>query len=283
MVAKRVDTGPSDAHLSEQIVLAAARLREAAQALKPCSPIRDLFPEEADEETAYRVQAENTARAVTAGRRLVGRKIGLTAKSVQQQLGVGTPDYGMLFADMCRSDDEDISAKHVLQPKLEAEIALVLDQDIVVEQPTIADMIRSVAYAMPAIEIVDSRIAGWNIRLLDTIADNASSGLFVLGGPPRRLEGLDLRACRMELSCQAAEGDAAIVSTGRGADCLGHPLNAAVWLARKMVQVGMPLRAGDIVMTGALGPMVAFTPGHRYEAVIEGLGSVRTALRAASP
>ncbi len=280
MATISMDNGHLDSPLRRQIALAAAQLRKAEQASEPCPPIRDLFPGESDEQTAYRVQAENTALALAAGRRLVGRKIGLTAKSVQRQLGVETPDYGMLFADMCRADDEDISVRHVLQPKLEAEIALVLDRDILVEQPTIADVIRSVAYVVPAIEIVDSRIAGWNIRLLDTIADNASSGLFVLGGPPRRLEGLDLRTSRMELSCRGPDGDTAIVSTGRGADCLGHPLNAAVWLARKMIEVGMPLRAGDVVLTGALGPMVPLARGHRYEAVIEGVGSVRAALQA---
>jgi 2-keto-4-pentenoate hydratase len=264
-----------------QVSAAAQLLREAHRTLKPCPPVRELFPGIADERTAYQVQAENTAHAVAAGRRLVGRKIGLTAKIVQQQLGVGSPDYGMLFADMCRTDDEEIVPRDVLQPKLEAEVALVMGRDLVVEQPTIADVIRAIDCVLPAIEIVDSRIADWNIRLVDTIADNASSGLFVLGGVPRRLEGLDLRACRMTLSRTSDGTVADIVSRGEGAACLGHPLNAAVWLARKMAAVGSPLKAGEIVLTGALGAMVPFVRGSRYEAFIEGVGSVRTALAGA--
>jgi 2-keto-4-pentenoate hydratase len=146
----------------------------------------------------------------------VGRKIGLTAKIVQQQLGVGSPDYGMLFADMCRADDEDVSQTHVLQPKLEAEVALVMGRNLTVEQPIIADVISAVDCVLPAIEIVDSRIADWNIRLVDTIADNASSGLFVLGGVPRRLDGLDLRACRMTLMSRSDEAtEAEVVSTAQ--------------------------------------------------------------------
>ena len=274
-----INGGTAGSTRDQQVTAAALRLREAELNLQPCPPIRTLFPELDDEASAYRIQAENTAYSLAAGRRLVGRKIGLTAKVVQQQLGVNTPDYGMLFADMCRSDDEEVLACHVLQPKLEAEVALVMGRDLVVEQPTIADIIRAVDHVLAAIEIVDSRIADWKIGLVDTIADNASSGLFVLGGVPRRLNGLDLRACRMSLSAQGAEADTPmIVSEGSGAACLGHPLNAAVWLARKMVAVGSPLKAGDIVLTGALGAMVSFAPGCRYEAFIEGVGSVRTAL-----
>jgi 2-keto-4-pentenoate hydratase len=271
--------GTAGASRDGQVTAAARRLREAESNRQTCPPIRILFPELTDEVSAYQVQAENTRHALANGRRLVGRKIGLTAKSVQQQLGVDTPDYGMLFADMIRADGEEIACGDVLQPKLEAEIALVLERDLAVEQPTIADIIRATAYVLPALEIVDSRIANWDIRLVDTVADNASSGLFVLGGTPHRLEGLDLRGCRMELSGRSsADGAAEILSTGEGAACLGHPLNAAVWLARKMVAVESPLRAGDIVMTGALGPMVPLVAGHRYEAVIDGVGSVRTAL-----
>jgi len=135
-----------------QIAAAARRLREAESSRQPCPPIRTLFPELIDEVSAYQVQAENTRHALTNGRRLVGRKIGLTAKSVQQQLGVDTPDYGMLFADMIRADGEKIARGDVLQPKLEAEIALVLERDLAIEQPTIADVIRATAFVLPALE-----------------------------------------------------------------------------------------------------------------------------------
>jgi 2-keto-4-pentenoate hydratase len=247
----------------------AEMLRNAEAQGRPCPPLRLQAPD-AGPAQAYAIQAVNTARALAAGRRLAGRKIGLTARSVQLQLGVDQPDYGALFADMILGDAEPIAAGRVLQPKVEVEVALVLETDLAMESPTVTDVVRATAYALPAIEVVGSRIAGWDIQIFDTIADNASSGLVVLGGPPRRLEGLDLRMCGMTLERRGEP-----VSTGAGAACLGSPLTAAAWLARKMVEVGSPLRAGDLVMTGALGPMVAVLPGDVLEGRISGLGSVR--------
>lgn len=247
----------------------AEALRTAESTGQPCPPLR-LRAEGAGAAEAYAIQEINTARAIGAGRRLAGRKIGLTARAVQIQLGVDQPDYGAIFADMILGDAEPIAAGRVLQPKVEVEVALVLEHDLAMAQPTVTDVIRATAYALPAIEVVGSRIAGWDIRLFDTIADNASSGLVVLGGPPRKLEGLDLRLCGMTLERRGEP-----VSTGAGAACLGSPLVAAAWLARKMVEVGSPLRAGDLVMTGALGPMVAVEPGDVVEGRISGLGSVR--------
>ena len=247
----------------------ARRIREAYDTGVPCAPVRDeLSP--GDIGAAYAIQQANTDFWLKAGRRLVGRKIGLTAKAVQRQLGVDQPDYGMLFADMLVGDGEEIPLERVLQPKVEAEVALVLERDLVHEQPTVADVIMATAYAVPSIEVVGSRIANWDIKIQDTIADNASGALFVLGGPPRKLEGLDLRLCGMVME---RHGDQ--ISIGAGAACLGNPLNAAAWLARKMVEVGMPLRAGDVIMTGALGPMAPVTPGDVIEAKISGLGTVR--------
>jgi 2-keto-4-pentenoate hydratase len=247
----------------------AETLRRAEADRAPCPPLRLQAPDAGAAE-AYAIQEVNTALAIAAGRRLAGRKIGLTARAVQIQLGVDQPDYGALFADIILGDAEPIGAGQVLQPKAEVEVALVLEHDLVMERPTVSDVIRAAAYALPAIEVVGSRIAAWDIRLFDTIADNASSGLVVLGGPPRRLEGLDLRLCGMTLERRGES-----VSVGAGAACLGSPLVAAAWLARKMVEVGSPLRAGDLVMTGALGPMVAVEPGDVMEGRISGLGSVR--------
>ncbi|NYZ13826.1 2-keto-4-pentenoate hydratase [Azospirillum sp. RWY-5-1] len=249
---------------------AAALLRAAAASRVPIPPLRDRLPS-ADVETAYAVQEANTRAWLAEGRRLVGRKIGLTSRAVQAQLGVDQPDFGMLFADMAVGDGEPVPAGRLIQPKVEAEIALVIGRDLTRERHTYADIIGATDCALPAIEIVDSRIAGWNIRFADTVADNASSGLFVLGGRPRRLADFDIAGCAMEMR----RGDA-VVSQGSGRACLGNPLTAAVWLADTMVRCGRPLLAGDIVLTGALGPMVAVTPGgpDRFDAAIEGLGSV---------
>jgi len=252
-----------------EIELAANMLWNAAEVGEAIAPLRESFPGLTGED-AYAVQEFNTDRRLAAGARLVGRKIGLTARSVQQQLGVDQPDYGMLFADMAVGDGEPVPWSRLMQPKVEAEVALVMEQDLPEPGITSAQLLRAVAFALPAVEIVGSRIADWNIRFVDTVADNASSSAFVLGNTPVSLTGLDLRLAGMVME-RAGEQ----VSLGAGAACLNHPLNAALWLANKMASVGRGLKAGDVVLTGALGPMVAVRPGDVFEARIEGLGSVR--------
>ena len=256
--------------MAEDIIKQAAlRIRQAHDSGVPCAPVRDILPAGGVAE-AYAVQNLNTEYWINAGRRPVGRKIGLTAKTVQKQLGVDQPDYGILYADMAVTDGQDVVAASIMQPKVEAEIALVLEHDLKFERPTVAEIISAVAYALQTIEIVGSRIANWDIKITDTIADNASSGLFVLGTSPRKLSDFDLRFCGMVME---RRGDQ--VSVGAGQACLGNPLNAARWLAEVMVKVGRPLLAGDVIMTGALGPMVAVSPGDVIEARINRLGSVR--------
>lgn len=256
--------------MSEDLIAEiAADIRTAWQDGEPIEPVRDRLPK-GDIGAAYRVQQTNTEHWVKEGRRIVGRKIGLTAKAVQEQLGVNQPDFGILFADMCLADGEEIAPDSVLQPRCEAEVALVLQSALARDQLTLIDLIDAVAYALPAIEVVGSRIADWRIEIVDTVADNASSGMYVLGTRPVKLGDIDLRECGMVME---RKGDQ--ISIGSGAACLGNPLNAALWLARKMVEVGMPLNAGDTILTGALGPMVPVAPGDVVEARIEGLGSVR--------
>jgi len=254
---------------AEAIAGLAQRLRNAHESRVAIDPIRDQLPA-GDLDAAYAVQQANTDHWIQQGRRLVGRKIGLTSKAVQAQLGVDQPDYGMLFADMSVCDGEEVPLSTLIQPKVEAEIAFVMERDLTQPLATMAELISSVAYAVPAIEIVDSRIANWKISIVDTIADNASSGLFVLGNRPVKLGDFDARLCGMVME---RNGDQ--VSIGAGAACLGHPLNAALWLARKMAERGNPLRAGDVVLSGALGPMVAVQGEEILEARIAGLGSVR--------
>ncbi len=257
-----------------KIQKAADQLWQAQSDLTPCNPVRTLIGEQ-DVETAYAVQAINTKRFLKQGRQIIGRKIGLTAKTVQQQLGVNQPDYGMLFADMDVPDGEEIAIGRVLQPKVEAEIAFVLDQDLDSEQLTITDVIGAIRYAMAAIEIVGSRIANWDIRITDTIADNASSGLFVVGQEPRKVGEFDPRLCGM-----AMERSGDVVSVGAGAACLGSPINTILWLAKTMAAVGQPLKSGELILSGALGPMFPARPGDIFEARISGVGSVRAAFAA---
>ena len=167
-------------------------------------------------------------------------------------------------------DGDEVPAGVLLQPKVEAEIAFVMARTPDANRLTTAEIINSVAYALPAIEIVDSRIANWDIKIVDTIADNASSGLFVLGTSPRKIAELDLRLCGMVME---VNGDQ--VSFGAGAACLGNPLHALGWLAKTMADNGAPLKEGDVVLSGALGPMVGVSGGDYVEARIEGLGAVR--------
>jgi 2-keto-4-pentenoate hydratase len=254
---------------SSGIERVARRLRDAAASGRPIAPVRDELAA-GGVAAAYAVQRANTHYYISQGRRLVGRKIGLTSEAVQNQLGVDSPDFGMLFADMEVHDGEEVAPGRVLQPKVEAEVAFVLQRDLAHPGLTMDDVFAAIAYALPAIEIVGSRIENWNINLLDTIADNASSGLYVLGGTPRKLDGLDLRLCGMVM-----ERRGELVSRGAGAACLGHPVKAALWLARTMIEVGNPLKEGDVIMSGALGPMVSAAAGDVFETRIDGLGNVR--------
>ncbi len=251
------------------VVKAADLLAEAADTGQVCQPVRTLFAD-SDIESAYSVQRLNTERAVAAGRRLVGRKIGLTSRAVQRQLGVGQPDFGALFADMAVVEGGVVPPGRLLQPKLEAEVALVLGADLPHPDCTVAELLSATEFALPALEIVDSRIAGWDITIVDTVADNASSGLFVLGGTPVPLDRVDLRSVQMTLSRNDE-----VVAEGNGADCLGSPLNATLWLASTLARMGNPLQAGDIVLTGALGPMVPVAPCDVFLAQISGLGFVQ--------
>ena len=261
--------------MSERIE-AAAKVLRAAYAGKVVPPLR-AYLDPADAAGAYAVQAANTRFWAGQGRQIVGRKVGLTALAVQQQLGVDQPDFGVLFDDMEIADGQLLPLSRVIQPKAEAEVALILGADLIGPDITRAQVEAAVVSVCAAIEIVDSRIADWKISFADTVADNGSSAMFVLGQDRHALAGLDLYTCGMAL-----EVNGHLVSLGAGAACLGHPLNAATWLAQTLARQGDPLRAGDILLTGALGPMYAIQPGDHVRAVIGGLGSVSFTVEAAA-
>jgi 2-keto-4-pentenoate hydratase len=246
---------------------AADRLIAAAAAPRQCDPVRDILGDR-DIAAAYAVQRLLTEDSLARGRRIVGHKIGLTSPPVQRQLGVDQPDSGVLFADMWVATGATVAIGKLLQPKVEAEIAFILADDL--DGELSESRIRAaVGVAVPAIEIVDSRVRDWSISIVDTIADNGSSALFVLGSETVAAADLDFASRTMQLT-----QDGAVVSTGRGSDCLGSPLNALRWLARTAQENGSPLCAGHIVLSGALGPMVPVRPGSTYVAEIDGIGSV---------
>jgi 2-keto-4-pentenoate hydratase len=253
---------------------AAERLYEARCSGVPCAPVRDLLPA-GDLEAAYAVQSLLTERRLGEGRRITGWKTGLTSADVQARFDSPAVHFGTLFDDTAVPDGAELPWGSVLQPRAEAEVALVLECDLTHERHTVADVIRATAFALPAVEIVGSRIRDWDITAVDSLADNASSGAYVLGDRPVPLGRLDLRTAGMVLERRGEP-----VSTGAGAACLGHPLHAAVRLADRLVRHGRPLRAGDTVLTGALGPTAAVAPGDVLEARIDGLGSVRAAFAA---
>jgi 2-keto-4-pentenoate hydratase len=246
---------------------AADRLIAASAAPRQCEPVRDILGD-TDIAAAYAVQNLLTADALAKGRVIVGHKIGLTSPAVQRQLGVDQPDSGVLFADMEVMNGSTVAAGRLLQPKVEAEIAFILGADLVDDLSD--EAIRAAAgVAVAAIEIVDSRIRDWSIGIVDTVADNGSSALFVLGDARVPVADLDVVSRTMQLT-----ENGITVSQGRGADCLGSPLIALQWLARTARDNGSPLRAGHVVLSGALGPMVPARPGSTYTTRIDGIGSV---------
>ncbi|MFN3217884.1 MAG: 2-keto-4-pentenoate hydratase [Acidimicrobiales bacterium] len=259
----------------DSIQQAAAALRAAARTGEACGPVRDIVDTATDIDVGYAIQQINTDLDLADGRRISGRKIGVTSKAVQEQIGVDQPDFGTLFVDMEFGDGVEIPAGRLLQPRAEAEVALVLEHDLDKGEHSFADIMRATAFVLPSIEVVDSRIRDWDIRIVDTVADNASCGLYVLGGRPVPLDRVDLRTIPMSMTINGE-----VVSTGAGAACLGHPLHAARWLADVMCARNTPLRAGDVVMTGALGPMKPLAAGDEVWADFGDLGTVTTMVSA---
>ena len=253
---------------------AAERLRNADTSGVPCAPIRELIGE-SDLASAYAVQAINHQLRLNEGARVTGYKIGLTNPIIQKQLGVAQPDYGALYHDREVDLGGSLSISAVMQGRVEAEVAIVLGKDLPMHPIGASELMRATEFALASIEIVGSRILDWNIRITDTIADNASASHYVLGHHPQKLGTFDLINGKMEMY---KNGE--LASQGKGSDCLESPVNAAVWLANTMISQGQKLQAGTILLTGALGPMVSVAAGDHIETRIEGLGSVSVSFTA---
>ena len=256
------------ATVSRSITEASERLIRAASDGIPCRPVRDLIDRD-DIDTAYAVQSSVADARERAGGRIVGCKVGLTSRAVQEQFNVFEPDFGLVFDDMLHARGVDLTLSSYLQPRVEAEIAFVLGAHLDTPRISVADLIGATAFVLPALQIVDSRIAGWDITIVDTIADNASSGAVVLGTTPRSLDGFDLSQVGMVLECDGED-----VSHGSGAGCMGSPVVAAAWVAREIARRGRALQAGDVIMSGALGPMVEVTTPATFTARLDQLGEV---------
>ena len=231
------------------------------------APLTERHPDITIED-AYRIQQRMIARRLEAGERIVGKKIGVTSKAVMNMLGVYQPDFGMLTDGMLYNEGEAIPADTLIQPKAEGEIAFVLKKDLKGPGVTAADVLAATEGVMTCFEIVDSRIRDWKIKIQDTVADNASCGVFVLGDSLVDPRKVDLNTCGMVL-----ENNGEIVATGSGAAALGAPANAVAWLANTLGALDIPLKAGEVVLSGSLAIMVPVAAGDNLRVTIGGIGS----------
>ncbi|MBZ5751551.1 2-keto-4-pentenoate hydratase [Metabacillus rhizolycopersici] len=243
-------------------------LLQAEVEKKTVKPLTDLYPDMTVDE-AYQVQLKAIDQKVKDGQRIVGKKIGLTSLAMQELLGVDQPDYGHLLDSMEVSNNGVITMNRVFQPKVEAEIAFVLHKDLKGPSVTIEDVLDATEYIVPALEIVDSRIVDWRIKLQDTIADNASCGLFVLGDKRFSVTDLDLTKIEMNLY-QNGE----LMNTGYGSAVLGNPAKCVAWLANKLFEYDVILKAGEVILSGALSAAVNAQKGDRFTAEFTHLGKV---------
>jgi len=254
--------------LSSKIKQFADQLAAAEQTGVGISPLTSVDPVLTAKE-AYSIQLENIYRKVEAGQRIVGKKIGLTSLAMQKLLGVDEPDYGHLLDSMVVENGGVISVDKVLQPKVEAEIAFVLKKELRGPNVTALDVIQATDYILPALEIVDSRVTDWKIKIADTVADNASSGFYVLGGKPVKISDVDL-----ELLGVAFYKNGELANTGVGAAALGNPANCVAWLANRLSEFDISLQPGEVILSGALSAAVEAKSGDSYTARFAHLGTV---------
>ena len=244
-------------------------LYEAFVARRAVPPLLSREPDITIED-AYRIQQRFVARRLQAGETVVGKKIGATSKPVQEFLGVYQPDFGILTSGMVYQEGDTIDLSELIQPKAEAELAFVLKHDLKGPGITAMDVIRATDYVLPCFEIVDSRITNWQIKIQDTVADNASCGVYVLGktkGDPRKLD--------LTLAGMVLEKNGEIFSTGVGAAVQGSPANAVAWLANTLGELGIPFKAGEVILSGSQSALVPVVDGDELVCTVGGLGSCR--------
>lgn len=244
-----------------------AELHHALITRQPVAPLSDRGLELTLDE-AYRIQSHMLAPRITEGVRVVGKKIGATSEPVQKAVGIDQPDFGLLLEDCAYVSGEEVPYDRLIQPRAEGEIAFFLKYDLQGPGVTAKDVLDATAYIAPCLEIVDSRIVDWQIGIVDTVADNASCGVFIMG--ERRIvpTNLDLAACSMALSINGKQ-----VAQGTGAASLGHPAQAVAWLANTFGSLGEPLKANEPILSGSLGELVDILAGDHINLVIEGVGT----------
>lgn len=244
------------------------QLFDALNSGQSIGPLRALIDNDVD--AAYAVQKELVTLRKARGEKVVGKKIGLTSFAVQKQLGVDQPDYGILFDSMDVSRSKCIDSSKLILPKVEGELAFILGKDITTKNITMDVLMDAIAQVRASIEVVDSRVENWNIQISDTIADNASGSHFILGEDSKSLNELNPETVSMKLYKNGK-----LSSEGNGRACMDNPLNAALWLAQKMNNQGEPLCKGEVLLSGALGPMVSAEKGDKINLEIDEFNSIR--------
>ncbi len=241
-------------------------LYQALTARSVVEPLTNRHPE-ITIENAYHIQQRMIERRMQAGEKIIGKKIGVTSQAVMNMLNVYQPDFGYMLDGMIYNEGQSIDMSTLIQPKAEGEIAFILKKDLMGPGVSNADVLAATECVMPCFEIVDSRIRDWKIKIQDTVADNASCGVFVLGDHAVDPRKIDLALCGMVL-----ERNGEIIATGAGAAALGSPVNAVTWLANKMGSLGIPLKAGEVILSGALAAMFPAKAGDNFRVSIGGLG-----------
>lgn len=253
---------------TSQIEALGLELYEALRSCRPVEPLTERYPDIVLEDAYHISRAMLTWREQRDGERVIGKKIGVTSKPVQDMLGVFQPDFGFLTDAMVYPDGAEIPvAGQLIAPRAEGEIAFRLRKDLNGPGVTEADVLDATESIMPCFEIVDSRIADWKIRIQDTVADNASCGVYVLGEAEADPRDFDLPNLKMRIFHNGE-----LHSEGLGSAVQGNPLTAVAWLANTLGEFGIPFRAGEVILSGSLAPLIPAAPGDHFSLELEGIG-----------